>query len=107
MRMVLTEYLTDNTGRLLGLCSMAESESVDTVKHTSMYRFESVPHIWQGSRNNDRHRVVDIRTPHLLVNVDLFDPAGLYFCFFHMSEYSFIQKFISWQRYTFSANNFV
>ena len=81
MRVVLTENLSDDAGRFLGLACMSESKSVHSEKHSSVNRLESVTHIRKRSRDNHRHGVIDISTPHLLVNVNLLDSSGLYFIF--------------------------
>ena len=81
MWMVLTENLTDDTGRFLGLAGVPQSETVHSEKHPSMYRLESITHIRKRPGHDHRHGVVDVRTPHLLVYIHLLNPTCLYFIF--------------------------
>ena len=81
MRMVLTENLSDDTGRLLCLAGMSEAKSVHSEQHSSVYRLETVTHVREGPGYDHRHGVVDIGTPHLLVDVHLLYPTCFYFVF--------------------------
>ena len=81
MRMILTKDLTDDTGRLLCLACMSETEAVHSEKDSSMYRLETVTHVREGPGHDYRHGVVDVGTPHLFVDVHLLNSTCFSFVF--------------------------
>ena len=101
MRMELTENFSDDTCRLLGLACMPESKSVHSEKHPSVHRLETIPHIRKSTGHYDRHRIVDVRASHLLVDVHLLYPTCLYLIFHMMFSYLFTVLSISPQSYNF------
>ena len=46
------------------------------IKNAAMHRLQSVTHIRQRAADDDRHRIIEIRSPHLLFNVDGLYVAG-------------------------------
>ena len=40
-----------------------------------MNRLEAIPDVRKGTGHNDRHRVVDVRSLHLFLDVNLHDPV--------------------------------
>ncbi len=85
VRVELTEYVADDTGRLTGRFVGIKVElSAHIVKDTTMYGFQTVTHVGQGTRNDDRHRIVDVRRFHLFLDVDGNDAphqTGIFFFF--------------------------
>ena len=75
MRMILTQDLTDDTGRLFSLAGVSQSQSIHSEQHSSMDRLESVTHVRKGPGHDYRHGVIDVGTLHLLIDVDLLNPA--------------------------------
>ena len=67
----LTEYVADDTGRLTGGLVGVEVElRAHIVEDAAVYGLQSVAHVGQCARDDDRHRVVDIRRLHLLFDID-------------------------------------
>ena len=67
---IIAEHLTDYLGALHMLAVVQQSHVVHGVQNAAMHRLQAVAHIGQRAPDDDRHRVVEIRTPHLLFNVD-------------------------------------
>ena len=71
VRVELTEHITHDTRRLTMRLIRVEVQLVaHIVKDTTMNRFESVAHIRQSTRNDYRHRIVDVGRFHLFLDVD-------------------------------------
>ena len=83
--MIFTQNLTYDTGRFLCLARGSETKAIHSEKHPPVDRFEAVPDIRKRPGHDNRHGVIDIRTLHLLVNVDLLYPACIYFIFHILS----------------------
>ena len=92
MRVELTEYLTHDTGGLLGLSRVAESQSVHAEKHAALDRLQSIADVGKGTGDDYGHRIVDVRRTHLVVYLYGFYEAvdGLLDFFFLI--YSVIHK---------------
>ena len=71
VRVVFTHHLAHNTGRFVIRFVGHSTQLVHAKQYTTMNRLETVAHIGQRTRNNDRHRVIDVRLLHLFVNVNL------------------------------------
>ncbi len=70
MRMKHTHRLPHDLGALGVLLVELQPHLVHRVQHASMHRLEAIANIRQCAANNHRHRVVEIRPPHLVFNVD-------------------------------------
>ncbi len=73
VRMVFAQDLADDLGALDVLAIVQQAHVMHGVENAPMDRLQSVADVGQGAANDDRHRIVEIRAPHLLFNVD-----GLY-----------------------------
>ena len=78
MGMILTQYLTHNTGTLLVRLVVCVAQSLHTKEDTTVYGLEAVTHVGQGTCYNHAHRIVDVAFPHLGLNVH-FDDSFLIF----------------------------
>ena len=76
--MVFTQYL---------LASGCQAKFVHSIQYSPMDRLETVPHIRQGTRHDNGHRIVDIRCLHLRLDIHLHYPALIYFFIFHLIMY--------------------
>ncbi len=47
-----------------------EAHLLHRVENAAMHRLQSVANVGQRAADDDRHRIVEIRTAHLLFNVD-------------------------------------
>ena len=65
-----------HTGALLGLAIKAQAHVVHAEQNTTLDGFKAVAGIRQGTGNNHRHGVVDIRGAHFVVYLHLLDVAG-------------------------------
>ena len=70
MRMILLQTLADDAGALHVLAVVQHAHVVHGVENAAMHRLQSVAHVGQRAPDDDRHRIVEIRTPHLVFNVD-------------------------------------
>ena len=70
MRMVLAHCLADHLGALGVLLVVLQTHLVHRVQDAAMHRLEAVANIGQRTADDDRHRIVEIRPPHLVFNVD-------------------------------------
>ena len=94
VRVILTQHLTYDAGTFLVRVRTCVSDAQHSVKNAAMYGLESVTNIRQGTSDNHRHTIVDVRGFHLLFNVNLQNPV-LINCliFVHFILYCF--KFLS------------
>ena len=79
MRVELTEHLTHDTGRLLGLSAIVQAQSVHAEEHAALYRLQAVPGIREGAGHDHGHRIIDVRGAHLVVDFDRFDDTFHFF----------------------------
>ena len=71
MRMILTQHLAHDTGRFLVRLVEVVLQLRHTEEHAPMHRLEAVAHIRERSRDDNRHRVIDVAGPHLVFDIDL------------------------------------
>ena len=77
VRMVFTDHVADDTGRLLiGLVEVV-LELAHGVKHAAVNGFEPVAHIRQRPADDDAHGVIEIGLFHLLLDADFGCPVHL------------------------------
>ncbi len=70
VRVIHTHRLTHDLRALRVLLVMLQPHLVHRVKNAPMHRLETIAHIRQRAADNHRHRVVEVRTSHLVFNVD-------------------------------------
>ncbi|MCY1225950.1 hypothetical protein D9M72_381630 [compost metagenome] len=70
VRVVLTDHVTDDTGRLLVRPVPVVVELVHRVQHAPVHRFQAVPHIGKRAPDNHAHGVVEIGAAHFLFEGD-------------------------------------
>ena len=68
--MILAQHFADHLGALDVLAVVQQTHVMHRVQNAAVHRFESVAHIGQSAANDDRHRIVEIRTLHLVFDVD-------------------------------------
>jgi len=68
--MVLLQQLTDYAGTLGVRPVVQHAHVVHGVENAPVHRLQAVAHVGQSSADDDRHRIAEIRTSHLLFNVD-------------------------------------
>ena len=81
--MIAAENVTDGGGALAERLVDGESVLIHRVEYASMYGLQAVPHVRERAGNNDAHRVLDERFPHLFFHADgdnfLFGIRSVYF----------------------------
>ena len=70
MRVIFTHDVSDDTGTLLCRLVAAYAQLVHSEQHAALNRLKTVSYVWKRTAHNNAHRIVDIRLPHLLVNLD-------------------------------------
>ena len=70
MGMIDTHGLTDNFGALGVLLVELQAHLMQGVEDPAMHGFEAISNVGKSAPDDDRHRVVEIRTLHLIFNVD-------------------------------------
>ena len=108
--MEFTQHITDNlctlTGRLVGV----EAELVAHIIHnTTVHRLHTIAHIRQSTRNNNRHRIVDVGALHLLLNINFLYPFVCHFlsCYYNRVKvllFFFSTKQIDLKKAAYSVN---
>jgi hypothetical protein len=76
MRVVLTDYITDDTRRFLVRFVPVIAEFVHRKEHAAMYRLEAVTHVRQRSAYDHAHRVIKVGLLEFFFDVDRGDFAG-------------------------------
>ena len=71
--MIFLQTLADHAGALHVLAVVQHAHVMHGVKNAPMHRLQSVADVGQRAADDDRHGIVEIRSPHLVFNVD-----GLY-----------------------------
>ena len=71
MRVILTQYLTDDARTLLVRLGRYVVDAHHTIKDTAMNGFETITNIRKGTSHNNGHRIVDVRRLHLFLDVNL------------------------------------
>ena len=82
MGVVLTEHLTHDAGTFLIGVGTGVANAQHTVEDTTVDGLEAVSYIREGTCNNHRHGVVDVRGLHFFLDVDL-DNSVLIDCLVH------------------------
>ena len=70
MRMVVTHHVPHHLGRLGVLLVELQPHLLHAVQNAAMHRLQAVAHVRQRAPDNDRHRVVEIRPAHLVLDID-------------------------------------
>src|SRR5215470_1675317 len=68
--MVLTHHISHDAGTLARSLIRLQTHLLHGVQNAPVHRLESVAYVRQSAAYDHRHRVVEIRPPHLLFNVD-------------------------------------
>ena len=76
VRMVFTHHLADNAGAFPRRAVRAQALLAHGVNDAALHGLEAVPHVGESAANNDRHRVVEIRLAHLVLDVDRSNVGG-------------------------------
>ncbi len=71
VRVVLTDHVADDARRLLVSLVVLVAEFVHRPEHAPVDGLEPVAHVRQRAPDDDRHGVVEIRTAHLVFDVDV------------------------------------
>ena len=85
---VLTKHLTDYARTFLIRLGRYVVDAHHTVENTAMNRLEAITDIREGTSHNHRHRIVDVRRLHLLLNVD-FNNSVVVECLIHLYNLRF------------------
>jgi len=48
---------------------MGESQFRHGVEDAPVHRFQAVPHVREGAGDDNAHRIVEVRTPHLVFDI--------------------------------------
>ena len=87
----LTQHITHDTRRLTGRLIRIEIKfGTHIVQNTTMNRLQTITHIGQCTRNDNRHRVVDIGRLHLLFDIDRDDSPRQTDTLFFFIQHSFL-----------------
>ena len=68
MRVVLTDYVTHDTGRLHRRLVGHHAQLMHTVHHAAVHRLKTVTRIRQGTCNNHAHGIAQVAILHVLFN---------------------------------------
>ena len=70
VRVVLAQHFADDLGALARGAVVMQPQLVHSVKDAPVHRLQPVAHIGQRAADDHAHRVVEIRPPHLVFDVD-------------------------------------
>src|SRR5260370_19311827 len=70
VRMVLVHHFADDAGALARGASGSQPHLLHGVENAAMHLFQSVANVRQSTADNHRQRIVEIRSLHLVFNVD-------------------------------------
>ncbi|MNT41236.1 hypothetical protein D3C72_1775910 [compost metagenome] len=70
MRVILTDHITDDTGRLLVGSVPVVVKLVHRKQHAPVHRFQAVPHIRKRPAHDHAHGVIEIGAAHFLFEGD-------------------------------------
>src|SRR5690606_18456271 len=70
VRVVLTNHVTDHTGRLLIGSVPAVTQLVHREEDAAVYRLEPVSDVRQGAPDDHAHRVVEVRVTNFVFDID-------------------------------------
>ncbi len=78
VRVIVAHHLAHDL-RALGVgAGRAEAELVHRVEHAAVHRLQAIAHVGQRAADDHRHRVVEVRGAHLLLERARFDVAAAY-----------------------------
>ena len=69
VRVVFTQHLSHDAGRFFVRFIVAHAQLAHAIEHTPMHGLEAIAHIGQSPGDDDRHRIIDVRAPHLVFDV--------------------------------------
>ena len=75
VRVVLAHHLADDRGALAERARRRQAHLAHRVEDPAMDRLEAVAHVRQGARDDDAHRVIEVRDAHLVLDADGSDVA--------------------------------
>jgi len=70
VRVIFTNHVTDDTRRLLVRAIPVVIQLMHREQHAPVHGLQAVAGIGQGTADDHAHRVIEIRTPHLLLKAD-------------------------------------
>ncbi len=70
VRVVLTDYVTDDTRRLVVRLVAVRAEFVHREQHAAMHRFQSIAHVGKRAPHDHAHGVIEVALTHLVFDVD-------------------------------------
>ena len=70
MRVIFTQNFADDTRRLLVGLAGPHAGFLHGIEYTAMYRFQTIPHIRQGTRYDNAHRIIDVAVLHLVFQIN-------------------------------------
>jgi hypothetical protein len=70
VRVVLTDHVADDTGRLLVRPVPVVVQLVHRKQHAAMHRLQAISGVRQRTPHDHAHRVIEVRTTHLLFETD-------------------------------------
>ena len=73
----LAHHLTDNPGRLARRAVGTQSLFPHAVQNAALHGLQAVAHVGQRAAHDDRHRIVEIRFAHLVLDVDRDDVGAV------------------------------
>ena len=76
VRMVFADHVADDTSGLLVGLVVVVAELTHCIEHTAMHGLQTVTYVGQRTPDDHAHRVVEIRLPHLVFEIDGGDFAG-------------------------------
>ena len=76
MRVIVAHHLADDLGALGVGAGRAEAQLVHRVEHAAVHGLQAVAHVGQRAPDDHRHRVVEVRGAHLLLERARLDVAA-------------------------------
>ncbi len=76
VRVILSHHFSDHVGRLTEAGVGSEANRPHGVQNAAVDRLHAVTYVRQGTRNNHRHGVIQIRPAHLFSNALFFNDAN-------------------------------
>ena len=77
VRMEFTQHFAHNTSGFLIRGIGTDTQFMHGIQNTPMDRFQPIAGIWKGARYNHAHGIIQIRLPHLGININLLDISVL------------------------------
>ena len=79
VRVVLSEHFPDQTGAFLVAGPCCQAQIAHAVQHAPVYGLEPVADVRQRPAYDHRHRIIDVRGLHFLLDIDRDDPRVVLF----------------------------